>query len=326
MTFTACILKPRGPFHIGEREGMREGSEVFIHSDTLFSALCHSLLLLYGRAELERFLEAQQGPDPPLVLSSAFPRWQGRYYFPVPRHYFPKGEKAKQVKRLRFIEQPAFEKLLAGPLDEDKLIPYGLPASAVVLEDVPRVTVSRTGGTATEEGGFYHVGLVYYTKDADLFFLVDFRSAEWEPKVKAAIRLMCDEGIGGYRTVGKGQFEPPDLDQTVSLNLPAQAGGSLLLSLYYPADRERTGLGDGWYDLAPRKGYVYSPDTRSLRRKSVMLFAEGSVFPGTDRKGMLVDVTPGNADQLGLGHRVFRNGLAFTVPCVIPARDGGAHA
>ena len=41
-------------------------------------------------------------------------------------------------------------------------------------------------------------------KTPRLFFLMDFASEEWKPKVEAAVRLMCDEGIGGYRSVGKG--------------------------------------------------------------------------------------------------------------------------
>jgi len=317
--FTACILKPRGPFHVGVREGMREGSETFVHSDTLFSAFCHSLLLLYGREKLEQFLAAENNADPPLVLSSAFPYWKGRYYFPVPRNQLAEN---KEQKRIQFVAQAEFERLLNGGKLNDGSLAAGIPGkngTPWATDDVPKVTVSRTGGSATDEGGFYHVGLVHYDKDADLFFLVDFRSAEWEPKLRAAIRLMCDEGIGGYRSIGKGRFEQPRFT-TVTLETPADADATIMLSLYYPAGAEATSLADGWFDLIPRKGYVFSPDTRSLRRKELLMFAEGSVLPGDSRKGLLVDVTPDNANQLGLGHRVFRNGLAFCVPC-----KGGGH-
>jgi len=329
--YAACILKPRGPFHVGEREGMREGSAEFIHSDTLFSALCHSYLLLYGKAELERFLAAENSADPPLVLSSAFPFWKNEFYFPVPRNIMPK---TKEAKRVRFVRQPALESLLAAPLDDDKLKSYGLPSGVIRTDDVPKVTVSRTGGSAQEEGGFYHVGLTYYVKDAALYFLMQTVD-EWRDKVTAAIRLMCDEGIGGYRTAGKGQFEQPDLSRTLTLNEPESADACLTLSLYYPGDTESQGLSDGFYDLVPRRGYVFSPLTHSVRRKQVVMFAEGSVFPEngdcTARpraqgdcprfRGRLVDVTPDDADKLGLAHRVYRSGLAFTVPC-----KGGVNA
>jgi CRISPR-associated protein Csm4 len=303
----ACILKPRGPFHVGEREGMREGSGVFIHSDTLFSALCHSYLLLYGKADLERFLAAENGVDPPLVLSSAFPYWKGKYYFPVPRSFTPRD---KEAKKLRFIEQSAFEALLVEPLPDGKLVPHGLPAGVIETDDVPKVTVSRTGGSATDEGGFYHVGLTFY-KDASLYFLARYGIDESRRKVEAAMRLMCDEGIGGYRTVGKGQFEQPDFSQKVSMDEPESPNAGLMLSLYYPNETESQGLPDGFYDLVPRRGYVFSPTTRSLRRKEVSMFSEGAVFPGSGRTGKLVDVTPDGFND----HLVYRCGLAFTIPC-----------
>jgi CRISPR-associated protein Csm4 len=306
----ACILKPRGPFHVGEREGMREGSGMFIHSDTLFSALCHSYLLLYGKSELERFLAAENGANPPLVLSSAFPYWNGKYYFPVPRSFTPKD---KEAKRLRFIEQSAFEALLVEQLPDDKLMPCGLPAGVIETDDVPKITVSRVGGSATDEGSFYHIGLTFY-KDASLYFLARYGTDESRRRVEAAMRLMCDEGIGGYRTVGKGQFEQPDFSQKVSIRVPESADANLVLSLYYPKEAESQGLSDGFYDLIPRRGYVFSPATRSLRRKEVSMFSEGSVFPGNGRTGKLVDVTPDGFSD----HLVYRCGLAFTVPCKLP--------
>ncbi len=316
MNLTACILKPRGPFHVGEREGMREGSGHFIHSDTLFSAFCHSFLLLYGSDELERFLDAENGSDPPLVFSSAFPAVAGVLYFPVPRSLMPKD---KEAKRLSFIRQTEFEAALVGKTLPDKtLTDAGLPDKVVKIDDVPRVSVSRTSGTA-DQGGYYHVGLTWYGKNAALYFLVRFGPGEWQDKLKAAVRLMCDEGLGGYRTVGLGQFEQPQF-RDIDLNVPGPADGQLMLSLYYPAEAELTALTQGWYDLVPRKGYVFSPDTRSLRRKQVTMFAEGSVFPGLGRKGQLADVTPDQSEQLGLNHRVWRNGLAFAVPCVLPTQ------
>ncbi len=308
--FTVCILKPRGPFHAGEREGMREGSEMFIHSDTLFSAFCHSFLLLYGKPELERLLSALQTEDRerlPVVFSSAFPYYGGKFYFPVPRSFIPRN---KDDKRVRFVEQPVFEALLAGKLPEGNL-PGGLPDTVARIEDVPKVTISRFSGTAQEDGGFYHVGFTYLAQDAALFFLMRVTD-DWRNKVEAAIRLACDEGIGGYRSIGKGQFEQPEMRE---ISLHSEGEASVMLSLYYPAETETAGLNRGWYELIWRKGYVYSPETRSLRRKTVTMFAEGSVFPGNNRRGKLVDVTPENAANLGLSHRIYRSGLAFLLPC-----------
>uniref|UniRef100_A0A7C4GIT0 CRISPR system Cms protein Csm4 n=1 Tax=candidate division WOR-3 bacterium TaxID=2052148 RepID=A0A7C4GIT0_UNCW3 len=107
--YAACILKPRGPFHVGDREGMREWSDVFIHSDTLFSALCHSYLLLHGRdgkTGLDAFLTAMQDGEPPLRISSVFPFWKETFYFPIPHNQQPPN---KDTRRVRFLPQAAFD-------------------------------------------------------------------------------------------------------------------------------------------------------------------------------------------------------------------------
>lgn len=318
MNLTACILKPRGPLHLGEREKMREGTTAHVHSDTLFSALCHCLLLLYGKEKLERFLAAEQGTSPPLRISSAFPYWDEQFYFPVPRNLVPPD---KETKRLKFIPKSAFERLLAGDVPSD-LSRQGIPRKDVCpwrIEDVPKVKLNRLNNHPTEEDGFYHVGLVFYEENAELFFLMDFASADWRPRIEAAIRLMCDEGIGGYRSAGKGCFEQPRLEGVV-IAVPEKPDGWLSLSLLHPAGTELGGLGDGFYDLLTRSGYVYSPDNRSLRRKTVRMFDEGSVFPTPERRGELVDVTPGGFSA----HKVWRNGLAFSLPCRLT--PGGKEA
>ncbi len=313
-SFTACLLKPRGPIHLGDREGMREGSADFIHSDTIFSALCHSYRLLYGD-ELNNLLQAFTHTSPPLRLTSAFPYYNNTYYFPVPRNCIPEK---KEHKKLRFIAQPEFERLLAGkPLSEK---PPGLPSNAITRENIPRVSLSRLTAHPLEEGGFYHIGITWF-KQGGLFFLIEI-TQEWEDKVKTALRLMCEEGIGGYRSIGKGQFGPPEW-QTLTINIPESPDANLLLSLYYPQENEINGLTEGYYQLIARKGYVFSPDNRTLRRKEVFMFAEGSVFPGNGRKGKLVDVTPDNARELGLPHQVFRYGLAFTIPCRLNVQPSG---
>jgi CRISPR-associated protein Csm4 len=309
MDCLACILKPRGPFHLGEREGLREGSDTFIRSDTLFSALCHSLLLLYGTPVLESFLAAMTGDAPPLRLSSAFPRWQGECYFPVPLNRVPADP---DLKKLRFVSGPEFERLLAGGSLTGKSLDHGIPCKGVTpwfVTDAPKVRLSRLTGSA-DQGGFYRVGLVYYARDAELFFLAEFGTEEWRPKLEAAIRLMCDEGIGGYRSAGKGSFEQP-VYRPVKIAVPDRPDGWLTLSLYFPAESEAPPLAEGWYGLADRKGYMYSPLQRSLRRKEVTMFAEGSVFPGPPGKGLLVDVRPEGVEV----HGVYRYGLAFGLPC-----------
>ena len=67
------------PLHLGAEGASVEKIYDFLHSDTLFSAICHGWLEAYGSKDLEDLLEEfptnQQAlpPSPPFLLSSAFP-------------------------------------------------------------------------------------------------------------------------------------------------------------------------------------------------------------------------------------------------------------
>ena len=66
-------LEARAPFHFGLRGVGIEATAVHGPSDTLFSALCHTIREQFGLATLRDFLAGYPSPNPPLVLSSAFP-------------------------------------------------------------------------------------------------------------------------------------------------------------------------------------------------------------------------------------------------------------
>jgi len=73
MDATAYHLEARAPFHFGLRGVGIEATAVHGPSDTLFSALCHTIRQQFGLATLQDFLSGYPSSDPPVVLSSAFP-------------------------------------------------------------------------------------------------------------------------------------------------------------------------------------------------------------------------------------------------------------
>jgi CRISPR-associated protein Csm4 len=320
MKLSVCNLKPKGPLHLGERENWREGSGIYIHSDTLFSAFCHCYQFLYSTEELEKLLKLFEDNQPPFLFSSAFPCWKGLYYFPVPLNQFPG---TKEVKKIKFIEKAGLEKLLAGEKIESLISDYRCipshekPAEPWVIENTPRVSLNRRSNHPLEEGGFFHFGLVFYhPDDAELYFLIQYKNSDYKKRVEATIRLIADEGIGGDRSSGKGLFHYPVFSE-INLDIPSEYDGIMTLSLYFPNDDELTGIKDGFYELIERKGYIYSPVNVSLRRKSERMFTEGSVFPKSpERKGKLVNVTP----NIFTNHSVYRYGLIFALPCKLESK------
>lgn len=133
------------------------------------------------------------------------------------------------------------------------------------------------------------------------------------------MRFLGDMGLGGERTYGYGEFQlegplPLGAAWEPLFHLPAQR--YLLTSVYFPTPAERGRLLEALeaWDLEERRGYVVSGrQTTTLKRKRVRFISAGSVFK-QPLAGMLADVTPENHVALGLPHRVYRCGLALTLP------------
>jgi CRISPR-associated protein Csm4 len=308
--------------HLGNREGALEGTDHFIHSDTLYSAFFHGYRLLYGQGKLEKMLRLFLEDAPPFLLSSAFPFWDGIRYLPIPKNQIAKD---KQAKRVAFIDNSSWSLLLMGESftkilekQDTNSIPRSGDTSGFVeqkqpwiMADVPRVGLNRLSNHPGDR--YFHCGEVHYRDRSGLYFIADIRNQDFQKSFGAVWRLLADEGLGGDRTVGKGHFRYPETEE-FSLEVPKDANGSVALSLYYPTTRERSGFRESFYDLAERKGYIFSPDGQNLRRKTVTMFTEGSVFPlAPERKGAMVDVTP----SVFNAHHVYRSGIYFGVPCVL---------
>lgn len=100
----------------------------------------------------------------------------------------------------------------------------------------------------------------------------------------------------------------------IEMNLEP-ANHFVTLSLYYPKRDEISVLRDGYYELVKRGGWIYSTDAKNLRRRTVRMFSEGSVFKAADMSkswfyGGLADVKPEGFAE----HEVYRYGYAFAVP------------
>lgn len=309
MRLTAIKLRPKGPFHIGERENWREGSKTYIPSDTIFSALCHSYLLLYG--EVDSLLRDFIAGSPPFLISSAFPYRQQDYFFPVPKNQIPKN---KELKKIGFVDLNGLERLLYGErLDEIIGKIKTIPPFPWEVEDVPRVGLGRWTNHPGEN--FFHFGQVRYQEDTGLFLVIDLKDSNFENRLFSTFNLLVHEGIGGDRTSGKGLFNKPEISE-IEIDAALNLDGLYSLSMYCPLPDEIPGTARGFYEIEDRKGYIYSPSGQSLRRRSLRMFTEGSVFPSEKKRlGKIVDVTP----EAFKAHKVYRYGYIFSIPCRLEA-------
>jgi len=325
MEYLLVKLKPRSFFHIGEREGWFEGSKIYISSDTIFSALCHCHLLLYN--EVDSFIESFCSSEPPFLISSAFPYWDSNLYFPLPKNQFIRDDK---LKKIAFVNLKLLLRLLEGEVIADLQEEISLdpeldylprlylqenpkPHLPWIVENIPRVALNRFTNHPGEN--FFFFGQVKYLENAGLFILVHIKKKEWAKKIKALFRLLSEEGLGGDRSSGKGLFYPLEFQSIEIKEIPG-ANSSYAASVYFPTSSELADLVKSFYQLELRRGYIYSPANKSYRRRSIRVFTEGSIFPGLNRVGTLVDITP----EIFKVHRIYRYGLLFSIPCKMEER------
>ena len=131
---------------------------------------------------------------------------------------------------------------------------------------------------------------------------------------------MGEEGIGGERSSGAGHFKTDwsdldDLWQEILNPLDLENPHFCLISLYWQDPKQ--GFSNGLlgnaarYELLRQSGWISSPFSgRPLRRKSLWMFAEGSVFP-VPPLGELADVTP---NDFRSNHSIYRSGICVSLP------------
>ncbi|MGA9379964.1 MAG: type III-A CRISPR-associated RAMP protein Csm4 [Phormidium sp.] len=343
------------PVHFGELGiGMEETSDR-IHSDTLFSAWISAYARLFGKDAVEELLQQfQTQEEPPFRLSSTFiyrqVEGENIYYLPrpfkrpinYPKHDF---DFAKEYKKLNYLPLKIWQCWYQGQgwtkSDEEELkakakakkgdkidgeltkagtFEYG---EAFKKGKVPKIAVDRI----TRATNIYHTNFVYFQKDAGLYFLVEFSKPEFENTFLNVLKFLGEEGLGGERSSGAGQFEvdnssielTPEWDKWVQVvNFKFDKGNfHSLISLFWEnplasdlLDREGKLKEESSYELLRRGGWISSsPSGSQRRRKSIQMFEEGSVF-SVKPMGKLANVTPDGFSS----HSVYRSGISLSLP------------
>ena len=360
METRAYRLAMRTPLHVGERGIGVEETLDYVPSDSLFSALAVTWLRMAEHRDTLDGLQEKMEREP-LLLTSAFPFIGSVLLFPKPQLGLApdsaEGESGKEYKRVRWVSTDVFSALLNGP-EQPAL--DGLWAARALLQDnsvwvtqaeserlqgefgfvepnrpaarhvegttfwnsmrVPKVTVDRL----TNASQIFHVGRVHFATGCGLWFMAQGEETRLD-RVEAALNLLADDGLGGQRSRGNGQFTwaattPPPLPQV-------ESGYRVLLSRLAPRETEMALLraAHASYQLTLIGGFSGTPHDPPLIRRQVRMLVEGSVIgaaapqaDGAESRavGGLVDVTPTEAEKW-LGHPIFRYGYGFTAPIAV---------
>ncbi|MGI8741626.1 MAG: type III-A CRISPR-associated RAMP protein Csm4 [Bryobacteraceae bacterium] len=313
---------PVGPWRFGPGSGARDRVDPICHSDTVFSAITHAIDRL---GWLNEWIEA--AAQPAVRFSSLYPFQRETLFVTPPRSIWPPPASGKiRYKAAHLVPLAVIESLLAGqPIDEDRwtldgesgcLIPadrnrpggpfrIGIRSNAAVDRLSPNTLATHS--TACLE----------FAPDAGLWMQVVFADDDarnaWGDRVKGALRLLADSGIGGERSRGWGRSAQPEWHDDGELFQPpaeAQETAYWLLSLYAPAPEDSIDWNSGSYSTLSRSGRIESAERWGDLKAPGQMIEEGSVLlsPRPPR-GSIRNVAPE-----GFPHPVLRAGYAVTVP------------
>lgn len=127
---------PQSSFHFGRRGVEQETTDVFLPSDSLFAALVAAYTQIGGDSDswASRFpgdgAKNLSPAAPPFLLTSAFPRAGGVRFYPAPvsldflisrakRLALEDEGRLKEAKKIQFISEKLFQKVLAGQRLDD---------------------------------------------------------------------------------------------------------------------------------------------------------------------------------------------------------------
>lgn len=317
MSFEIIRLHFRQPLHLSRGKlNTYESSEHTLHSDTLQAALYVCALQLYDQKTADEFKEKVR-------ISSAFPWTEAHGYWmpkPISLHLDDDPDTRKEMKKIKYLQKKNFEQALRGetPPTDDLLENKGGEQKAIQPkiwqnDTTQRVVIDRINTASTP----FYLEKLYpegWHRDCGLYVLV---KNEGFDKLKSLFRLLGDNGIGLQRSLGNGTFQPVFPEEKLSIKLPQNYSAWVNLSLFRPENEANLGkiqLEHSQYQLLKRGGWLASPEDTghmSLRKKSVLMFSEGSVLAfGDDAscEGGFSDLKPFG------GHPVWRDGRGIFLP------------
>lgn len=324
------------PLHLGRGSEELDRTEVIYHSDSLKSAI-------YS-VGLEMFREWQDAGEffNGFKISSCFPFAGQELFLPKPmngkRILFngePEETMPKKVKKVEFLSLDCLLKYLdqgtnaleveKGHVSDDGAfickeketltnLKAGPGRKGVFYTTGIQQRVRVPGPEMNEDAVPFYIDRIYFNEGCGLYFLARFTNETIRNQVLEALRMLGGMGIGTDRTVGNGHFVfDPERDcAMLTLSEPISSDYQMSLGLYLPIPDElgQIELKESSWNLLKRGGFIAGSSNearRHLRKKSIYMFGEGSVFK-TNKvlSGTRADLAPEWHEPI---HPVWRCGM-----------------
>ena len=319
-----CFL---GPVHLGRGSEELDRSEIVYHSDSLKSAIYAVGLSYFPEWQNEQFFFNG------FFISSCFPYAFNEYFLPKPfiktNFLFSKiheDKSAKKGKKIEFLSRKVFENFVnttTGSIEvnEDNITPDGMficeekqNAEKSFFRNEIQQRVLIPFEDEDEETRPFFTDRLYFHENCGLYFLADFKENELlKSQVLQTLKLLGECGIGTDRTVGNGLFEfnvSRDLE-SIAFHFNKERKRQVNMGLYWPNQDEYNSIdfNNSFWQIVKRGGYIagtFNDEFLSLRKKSVFMFMEGSLFDASkELKGTYDDLKPQWDKPL---HSIWRDG------------------
>lgn len=335
------LLPPKARFHFGK--GKNKLAEKFA-SDRLFSALINKIALIYPEkieSIIDNFKDGKikiSSLNYGLDFSKNNQDVKTIYFLPKPLALGQDLQNKKEWKKVKYLSLEVFQEVLNSwdkkeerftvqKVDYqeigDSFIVKNSELAAleiaqkedltrqifVKLNNRPRLKINRF--TANAEQYFYQQYLEINKEKIGAYEIKPFfyflYQGNLDDKMKAALRLLADEGLGGERSKGLGLLSDIKFIQEDLLKSENEEYNYYLnLSTVLPQKEETSQL--KLYNLDKRDGYIYDLGGTFLRKKTIRIITEGSIFTGVI-KGKIAGVAPVEFDK----HNIYLNGKALNV-------------
>lgn len=344
----AIILKCKGNEQFRFGNGSKDEVSVLLHSDTLFSSIVTIYDLLFDNTDelIESFNTGKIKISSAFPVLENVRNGQYIYFLPKPDvEYLNSGKDNKNIKKekkIKFVSKEVFKLISNTIKTENDVIKAEINLfdgnKFKIIDDkfcflkdeidfdtkeytpysektTPKVFVN----TDKKEDTFYHetnISLRRLEINDELiilphyYFLIEKGdiTESLMQNILTAIRVLCDEGIGGERSCGKGNFLNAE---EISLDIEANnANYYLTLSLFNPKTNDEFS-GSIIYDIGKRGGGSIGDEKKAdYHRKQVNMIMEGAILK-TKSEGRIINVTP----ELNIAkHKIFRYGIPFLIP------------
>lgn len=305
-----------------------------LFSDTIKNALYYEYISNYDYLPPDHFFTH-------FKISSAFPFYKDHLFFPKPFKNLllqfsdnnnnsnnPDSSLRKKIKKIQWLHQDYFfneilNKNYSAPLtnltsDNKFLFNSTPPTDKFIVEEITH----RLHYYYTQP---FDVVRYHFSENSGLFVIIQTSNQNFlENTLIPAFKILALNGIGGYKTIGHGTFDPHKITP-IPFSFPAPANPTHLinLSLYLPAQEELNCIlkspVPSFYSLIKRGGYIAAanqPHLKNLKKKSVFMFKDGSVFPyfpDNQLTGTRIDLKPNH----NISHPILKDGQAIFIPIEI---------